>query len=133
VNLAKRLEEATRSLGVDMLITDQVARMLPEGHGHQLRKLSDASLKGCSAPVGIIEVYDQDPPEVKHLKTRIEPLIGEGVALFKGGLFEAALSKLQVAQTIYPQDLTLQLLITSIRGALNTGGMGEGVALLDFR
>ncbi len=133
VNIAKRLEGVTRSLGVDMLITNQVAEKLPKGHGHQLRKLSEASLKGCSAPVGIIEVYDQDPPEVQHLKKRIEPLIGEGLELFKGGLFEAALSKLQVAQGIYPQDLPLQLLITSIRGTLDRGGMVKGAALLDFR
>jgi class 3 adenylate cyclase len=51
VNLAKRLEEVTRSLGVDMLITDQVARQLPKGHGHRLRKLGEASLKGYSALV----------------------------------------------------------------------------------
>jgi adenylate cyclase len=133
VNLAKRLEEVTRSLGVDMLITDQVANKLPKGHGHRLRKLSEASLKGCSAPVCIIEVYDQDTPEVQHLKNRIEPLIGEGLELFKGGRFEAALSKFQVAQNIYPQDLPLQLLITSVRGALDRGGMVKGAALLDFR
>jgi class 3 adenylate cyclase len=133
VNLAKRLEEVTRSLGVDMLITDQVAQGLPKGHGHQLRKLSEASLKGCSTPVGIIEVYDQDPPEVQHLKTRIDPLFGEGIELLKGGHFEAALSRFQVAQRIYPQDLPLQLLITSVRGALDSGGRVEGTALLDFR
>jgi adenylate cyclase len=133
VNLAKRLEEATRSLGVDMLITDQVASELPKGHGHQLRKLSDASLKGCSTPVGIIEVYDQDPPEVQHLKNRIEPLIGEGLELLKGGRFEAALSKFQVAQDIYPQDLPLQLLMTSVKGVLDSGEMVKGTALLNFR
>ncbi len=133
VNLAKRLEEVTRVLGVDMLITDQVAHKLPKGHGHQLRKLSEASLKGCSAPVGIIEVYDQDPPEVQHLKKRIGPLIEEGLELFKGGRLEAALSTFRVAQNIYPQDLPLQLLITSVRGALDRGGMVKGAALLDFR
>jgi class 3 adenylate cyclase len=133
VNLAKRLEEVTRSLGVDMLITDQVAQKLPKGHGHQLRKLSEASLKGCSAPVCIIEVYNQDPPEVQHLKKRIEPLIGEGLELFKSGLFDAALSKFQTAQTIYPHDLPLQLLISSIRGAMDRGEMAKGTALLDFR
>jgi len=133
VNLAKRLEEVTRSLGVDMLITDQVAQKLPKGHGHRLRKLTEASLKGCSAPVGILEVYDRNPPGVQHLKSRIEPLIGEGLELYKGGHFEAALSKLQVAQSIYPQDLPLQLLITSIRGALQSGGVVQGTALLDFR
>jgi adenylate cyclase len=133
VNLAKRLEEVTRSLGVDMLITDQVAHQLPKGHGHRLRKLSEASLKGCSAPVGIIEVYDQDPLEVQHLKNRIEPLIGEGLELFKSGCYEAALSKFQMAQDIYPQDLPLQLLVTSVRSALEGRGAAKGTALLDFR
>jgi hypothetical protein len=133
VNLAKRLEEITRSLGVDMLITDQVAHRLPKDHGHWLRKLTDASLKGCSVPIGIVEVYDRNPPEVRLLKSRVEPLIGDGIELFKGGHLEAALSKLQVAQSIYPQDLPLQLLITSVRGALDGGGMVNGTALLDFR
>jgi hypothetical protein len=43
------------------------------------------------------------------------------------------LSKLQVAQSIYPQDLPLRLLITSIRGTLDRGGRVKGAALLDFR
>ena len=133
VNLAKRLEEVTRSLGVDMLITDRVAQKLPKGHGHRLRSLSEASLKGVSAPVGIIEVYDQDPPEVKHLKNRTEPLIGEGLEFFKGGRFEDALSTFQMAQNLYPQDLPIQLLITSIRGALDRGEAVKGAPLLDFR
>jgi class 3 adenylate cyclase len=133
VNLAKRLEEITKSLGVDMLITDQVADQLPKGHGHRLRKLAEASLKGCSAPVGILEVYDQDPPEVQHLKNGIEPFLEEGIKLFKSGQFEAALSTFQAAQSIYPQDLPLQRFVTSIRGALGSGGIGKRTALLDFR
>ena len=133
VNLTKRLEEVTRSLGVDMLITDQVANKLPTGHGHQLRRLGEASLKGCSGPVCIIEVCDHDPPGVQHLKNQIEPFIGEGIELFKAGRFEAALAKFQVAQNIYPQDLPLQLLMTSIRGALDRGEMVKGAALFDFR
>ncbi|MDD1749379.1 MAG: adenylate/guanylate cyclase domain-containing protein, partial [Methanothrix sp.] len=133
VNLAKRLEEATRSLGVDMLITDQVADRLPLGHGHQLRRLGEASLKGCSGPVGIVEVCDHDPPGVRHLKSQVEPFIGEGIEFFKAGRFEAALSKFKSAQNIYPQDLPLQLLAASTKGALDRGEMVEGAALLDFR
>ena len=132
VNLAKRLEEVTRSLGVDMLITDQVARQLSSGHGHQLRKLGEASLKGCSVPVSIIEVYDQDPPDVRRLKNRVDPLIKAGIELFRAGHYETALSKFQEAQNISPQDLPVQLYIASIKGALDTGKMTSGTALLDF-
>jgi hypothetical protein len=133
VNMAKRLEEATKSLGVDMLISDQVANKLPEGHGHQLRRVGEASLKGCSAPVCMIEVYDQDPPEVQDLKNRIEPLMEEGIELFKAGRFEAALSKFQAAEGIYSQDLALQRLITSVRRGLDRGKIVKGDALFDFR
>jgi class 3 adenylate cyclase len=132
VNLAKRLEEVTRPLGVDMLMTDRVADNLPKGHHHQLRRLGEASLKGCSAPVCLIEVYDRDPPEVQHLKNRIEPFIGNGIELFKAGRFEAALSTFRVAQDIYPQDLPLQFLMASIRGAVERGARVKGSALLDF-
>jgi adenylate cyclase len=132
VNLAKRLEEATRLLGVDMLITDQVASKLPVGHGHQLRKLGEANLKGCSEPVGVVEVCDHDPPGVQHLKSQIKPFIGEGIALFKAGRFDAALSKFQSAQNIYPQDVPLRLLMASAKGALDRGEMVRA-ALLDFR
>jgi len=133
VNLTKRLEEVTRSLGVDMLISDQVANQLPAGHGHRLRRLGEASLKGCSEPVCIIEVYDQDPPEVQNLKNRIGTLIGEGIDLFKAGRFEAALSKFEVARSVHPHDLPLQLLITSIRDSLDRGKMVQGAALFNFK
>jgi hypothetical protein len=57
----------------------------------------------------------------------------EGIELFKAGHFEGALSKLDVAQNIYPQDLPLQLLITSIGGASGKERMTKGTPLLDFR
>jgi class 3 adenylate cyclase len=133
VNLAKRLEEVTKPLGVDMLISDQVANQLSGGHDHKLRRIGEASLKGCSEQVSMIEVYDQDPPEVRDLKNRTEPFMGEGIKLFKTGRFETALSKFQVAQDIYPQDLPLQFLIHSVRNTLDKGKIIEGAALLDFR
>jgi hypothetical protein len=115
-----------------MLITDQVARKLPTGHGHRLRKLGEAALKGCSGSVDIVEVYDHDPPDVQELKSQVEPFIGAGIELFKAGHFHAALSKFQSAQSIYPQDLALQLIMASTHGALDRGEM-IGEALLNFR
>jgi class 3 adenylate cyclase len=56
VNLAKRLEELTRSLCVVILISDEVARQLPDGHPHKLRCLGEVSVKGHSLPLTIYEV-----------------------------------------------------------------------------
>jgi len=133
VNLAKRLEELTRPLGVDMLISDQVANRLPTGDNYRLRRLGEVSVRGCSAPVSIAEVYNQDSPQVRNLKDRIEPMMSEGIELFKAGRLDVALSKFQEAQSIFPEDIPLRLLITSLKHTLEKDQMAKGAALLDFR
>jgi len=133
VNLAKRLEEITKPLGVDMIISDEVARQLQDGHGHRFRKLGKVSVKGCSAPLAIVEVYDQDPPEIRNLKDRIGPIMAEGIELVEADQMDAALSKVQEAQSVFPQDLPLRLLSTSIGQALKQEYMVRSKVLLDFR
>lgn len=133
VNLAKRLEEITGPLGVAMLISDQVANRLPNGHGHRIRKLGEVSLRGSSVPMTIFEVYDHDRPNIRNLKDRIAPLIAEGIEMLMAGRLDRALSKLREAQPIFPQDAPLQLLITSLRYALEQGQTIKGAVLLDFR
>jgi class 3 adenylate cyclase len=56
VNLAKRLEESTKSLNVAILISDEVARQLPDGYPYKLRSLGEVSLKGSSSPLAVYEV-----------------------------------------------------------------------------
>jgi len=56
VNLAKRLEELTQPMGVEMLISNQVAHQLPEGDSYQLRNLGEVSVKGSPSPLTIFEV-----------------------------------------------------------------------------
>ena len=133
VNLAKRLEEITKPLGVDLLISDQVVHQLPERHRHQFRKLGNVSIKGGSAPLGIIEVYDHNPPEIRNLKDRIGPIMAEGIELFESNRLNDALSKFQEAESIFPQDLPLHLLSASLGQALKQGRMVKEKALLDFR
>lgn len=132
VNLAKRLEEVTRPLGVDMIISDQVANQLPNGHGHRLRKLGEVSVKGSSTPMIIVEVYDQDAPEVRNLKDKIIPIMTEGIELFTAGSLDAALTKFQEAESIFSQDIPLRLLLTSLRHSLRQGEWVKGSALLHF-
>jgi adenylate cyclase len=133
VNLAKRLEEITKKIGVDMLISEQVAKRLPDGSHYRLRDLGEAWVKGTLSPLTLFEVYDQDPPEVRNLKDRIGCILTEGVGLVRTGHLEAALTKFQEAQVISPQDLPLCLSITSLRGALEQGQPIRAAALLDLR
>ncbi len=133
VNLAKRIEELTRPLDVEMLISNQVANRLPNGHTHKLRNFGEAFVKGSSGPMTIIEVYDQDPQDTRDLKDRTELFLAEGIDLFKKGLLTDALSKFQEAQILLPQDLPLHLLTTSLRHILEHVQTAKGGALLDFR
>jgi adenylate cyclase len=133
VNLAKRLEEITKKIGVDMIISDQVAKRLPDGNHYRLRDLGEAWVKGALSPLTIFEVFDHDPPEVRDLKDRVRHILTEGVGLVRTGHLEAALAKFQEAQLISPQDLPLCLFISSLKGALEQGQPIKAAALLDLR
>lgn len=133
VNLAKRLEEMTGRIGVDLLISEQVASQLPKNHRHRLRRLGEVSIKGSSVPVSIVEVYDHDPPEISCLKDRILTIMAEAIELFKSGQPEAALARFREAKTILPGDTPLSLLITSLENTLQQGQRVKGTILLDFR
>jgi adenylate cyclase len=136
VNLAKRLEEATKPLGAEMLISDEVVDRLSTGPAYRLRKLGKVLVKGYSAPVAITEVYNHDPPEVRNLKDQVAPIMSEGIELFNVGHREAALSKFQEAHSLYPLDLALHLLMTSLKLTLDQeekDNRGNRDVLFDFR
>ncbi len=133
VNLAKRLEEATKLLGVDMIISGQVANRLPTGQSHRLRKFGEVLVRGYSEPVSISEVYSHDPEELQEIKDRIKPIVLEGIELLGAGRIDDALLKFQEAHSVFPQAPSLQLLIASLRRTLEQGQKVKGTVLFDFR
>lgn len=133
VNLAKRLEEITKPLGVAMIISDQVAKQLPNRNHHRLRDLGEAWVKGALTPLTIFEVFDQDPPELQILKDRITPIMAEGMGLVRTGRLRDALAKLQEVPSIFPQDRPTLLLIASLKNVLEQNRTLAGAALLDLR
>jgi hypothetical protein len=52
--------------------------------------------------------------------------------LFKNGRLEAALSKFQEAQSLFPQDLPLQFLTSSLKRTMEQGQTISGTVLLDL-
>ena len=133
VNLTKRLEEVTKTLHVDMIISDQVAKRLPDRNHYRLRDLGEAWVKGALTPLTLFEVYDQDPPEVRNLKDRVGCILTEGVGLVRTGHLEAALTKFQEAQSISPEDLPTRLLLTSLTNIMEQKQTVQKVTLLDLR
>ncbi|MFB3885272.1 MAG: adenylate/guanylate cyclase domain-containing protein [Thermodesulfobacteriota bacterium] len=133
VNLAKRLEEVTRPLDVDMIISEEVVQQLPKEHDYRLRKIGKVLVRGYSEPVAVAEVFDRDPQELRDLKERTKPILSEGVDLLEADCLEDALLKFQEAQALFLQDRLLQLMISSLRKNLEQGPKGERGFLLDFR
>jgi len=56
VNLTKRLEELTKSMGTEMIVSRQIADQLPEGHPYLLKDLGEVWVKGHSSPLNVCEV-----------------------------------------------------------------------------
>jgi adenylate cyclase len=133
VNLAKRLEETTKKIGVDMLISEQVAKRLPDGNRYRLRDLGEAWVKGALTPMTLFEVYNHDPTEVRTLKDRTESILTEGMGLVRKGLLRDALAKFQEVPAIFPQDMPTLLLIASLKDVLERDRTLTGTALLDLR
>jgi class 3 adenylate cyclase len=133
VNMAKRLEEITKKIGVDMLISGQVAQRLPNRNHYRIRDLGEAWVKGALTPMTIFEVFNQDPPEVRNLKDRTGSILTEGMGLVRKGHLEAALTKFQEAQSLFPQDLPLRLLLNSLNHILEQPPQAIGAVLLDLR
>ncbi len=133
VNLTKRIEEATKSLNVSFLTSEEVVKKLPETHPYRLRPLGEVGFKGCSNPLRMFEVYDEDPFELKRLKDQIIPLMREGFQLIENHQLPSALSKFQEAQRFLPEDTSLHLMISSLRHILKNENMKDNPILLDFR
>jgi len=133
VNLAKRLEEVTKVLGIDMLISGQVVARLPKEHPYRFRELGEVWVKGSLSPLHIFEVYEQNSTPIKNLKDRVRPLMTEGFHLIRHGHLGAALSKFQEAQSISPQDIPTLLIIASLKNVLEQNRTLTGTALLDLR
>lgn len=130
VNMAKRLEELTEHLGVDMLISKQVASCLPSGQPFRFREIGEVRAKGVLSLIAISEVYEQDPAEIRDLKDRTKPIMTEAIDLYRSGLLEPALSKFLEAQRIFPQDVPLRRLVESVKSALEHGQIVKGAALV---
>ncbi|MGB9627625.1 MAG: adenylate/guanylate cyclase domain-containing protein, partial [Thermodesulfobacteriota bacterium] len=133
VNVTKRIEEATRSLNVSFLTSEEVIKQLPESHPYRLRPLGEVWFKGCSKALRMFEVYDEDPPEVRRLKDYILPLLNEGFQLIEKNQLALALLKFQEAQSFFQKDPSLRFLVSSLSHILEKGEVKKSPVLIDFR
>lgn len=90
VNLASRLESLTKLYGVSILISQQTWQNLQTPALYQCRFLGQVQVKGKKQPVGVIEIFDGDRPEIKQLKEQTKIDFAEGLSLYEQKHFKSA-------------------------------------------
>lgn len=111
VNLASRLESATKVYGIDTLLSEAAYHKLEHPEHFHIREVDTVKVKGKQQPVKIYEVFDCDSAELKRLKAETAPLLAEAIALYKLGHFNEAEKVFRQCQEICPEDQLLAVYI----------------------
>ncbi|HWR28228.1 MAG TPA: adenylate/guanylate cyclase domain-containing protein [Negativicutes bacterium] len=111
VNLASRLEGATKVYGIDTLLSEAAYLKLEHPEHFHIREVDTVKVKGKSQPVKIYEVFDCDPDELKRLKVETAPLLAQALELYKQGQFFQAEKVFRQCQEICPADQLLPVYI----------------------
>lgn len=109
VNLASRLESATKVYGVPLLISEATLYALGKPPGPTTRYLDRIRVKGKLQPQSIYEVFSKDPKELREAKTATRSKFEEGVALYHMKQVDRALLLFQECLRVAPDDRPAQV------------------------
>lgn len=111
VNLASRLESATKVYGLDTLLSEAAYRRLQHPENFNIREVDRVRVKGKCQAVKIYEVFDCDPDELKQRKIETAPLLAQGLSLYRKGDFSQAESIFRQCQELCVDDPLLHVYI----------------------
>jgi signal transduction histidine kinase/class 3 adenylate cyclase len=131
VNLASRIEGASKQLGARVLVSEE-ALARAEDHGLEVRALGAVQVKGRGAPVRLVEVLDAEDPEVAAAKREAREPFTRGLEAFARGAWEEAHAAFADARDRCPEDGAAALyLAASLRAiAGDTDAIGASGALV---
>ncbi|MEI7893042.1 MAG: response regulator, partial [Myxococcales bacterium] len=99
VNVAARIEGATKAFGCRALVSKAVFQGLPDPDEWSWRALGKVQLKGRAASIELFELLDADAEEERELKLRYRDELEAGIDAFRDDrLHEALLSFQHVAE-----------------------------------
>jgi two-component system sensor histidine kinase ChiS len=112
VNLASRLESLTKLYGASILISEETWKNLQTPALYQCRFLGQVQVKGKKHPVGVVEIFDGDRPEIKQLKEETKIYFAEGLSLYEQKQFKSAKKIFQDILNINQADRSAQFYIS---------------------
>lgn len=114
VNLASRLETLTKEYGVSLLISHHTLSLLESPQDYFVRFVDKVQVKGKSQAVGVFEVFDGDPPDVRNAKLATWSLFEKALQLYYRQDYLAASQLLQECLRENPRDRVAQIYLQRI-------------------
>ncbi len=115
VNLASRVEDATKIYQVSLLITEDARSALHEPEALFLRRIDRILVQGKSQPVVLHEVLDADTQARREAKLRSLDRFAAGLSCFEALDFDHAGHHFEQTLAVLPTDTVAQLLLERTR------------------
>jgi hemerythrin len=128
VNLAARLEEATKTYNTPLIISHNTLYDLADPNAYQIRFLDRIRVKGKAQPLSIYEVFDNDGEELRELKLESRSLFEQAVSYYHMKDIAKAIPLLHRCNDICPDDLPAHIYLERCYEFQATGlhlGTGE--------
>jgi hemerythrin-like metal-binding protein len=111
VNLASRLEGATKTYKGSVIISQNTLAHLENPSQYAIRFLDNIKVKGRSKRVNIFEVFESDPTLVREGKLVTLSTFEEAVHLYQKQKFKEALKLMQACVVLNPHDAPAEIYI----------------------
>lgn len=128
VNLAARLEEATKLYNTPLLISHNTLYDLTDPGAYHLRFLDRIRVKGKAQPLSLYEVFNNDAPPLQQHKSDTRDEFEQAVACYHLKDIAAALPRFEHCSSRYPDDIPARIYLERCHEYLATHhhiGTGE--------
>ena len=105
VNVASRLEQLTRTVGAQIVVSGAVVNAVVDRQKYHLRPLGSIQAPGLSHEVGVFEVCDADEPEVLLAKMADADDFERGVQAFAAQAFDLSVKLFESITARNARDL----------------------------
>ncbi len=119
VNVASRVEGASKFFGTRVLVTDDVRNQC-ESEGFSWRSLGSIRLKGRSAPVDLHELLDADTAPERDRKLALLPDFADGFTAFRAGRLREAAARFRRIVDENPNDGPAQACLAQATRLIDT-------------
>lgn len=121
VNLSSRIEEATKTYRVPLLISQNTLYDLADPSKYDIRFLDRIRVKGKTQPLSLFEVFDHDPASLRNAKRASKPEFEKAIAFYHMKEIPVAMELLAECLKIAPDDIPAQIYLARCDEFRNTG------------